>query len=237
MRNRGLSLIEMLLTMFIVAMAMAAAARTFNAGLTFDQKSARARDAFNDRLRVEDTITRLIAGANLKGKDSYFLSPIPISDAGVEQQPFDSVLGAGSASLAFTSLAEAPPARMLTQTGGDLLTFNGRFGPIGGETEVGISTIAVGDPSGKRGLFLREQRPADAEPSRGGHESLLDEHLRDIRFEFWDGTTWQTSWDTKNTQKGKLPTVARITYILREEDTPRTFTVRLQIDGGGAASQ
>src|SRR4051812_37771020 len=104
MRNRGLSLIEMLLTMFIVAMAMAAAARTFNAGLIFDQKSGLAREAFNDRLRVEDTITRLISGANLKGKDSYFLSPIPVSAAGLEQQPYYSVLGAGSASLAFTTL-------------------------------------------------------------------------------------------------------------------------------------
>jgi hypothetical protein len=78
-------------------------------------------------------------------------------------------------------------------------------------------------------LFLREQRPADSDPTQGGEESLLNPDLRDIRFEFYDGSDWVDSWDSRNDQKGKLPSAVRVSYVLNSESLQRTFIIRLPL--------
>jgi hypothetical protein len=113
---------------------------------------------------------------------------------------------------------------------------NMSFGPIVANSEVSFSMIPVGDAGPKNGLFLREQRPADGDPKQGGIESVMNPLVRDIRFEFFDGTNWQTAWDTTGTQKGSLPNAVRVTYLLNGEKQPRSFLVQLALTGAGSAA-
>ncbi len=231
MRNRshGLSLIELLVAIFIVAVVSGAVARTFIAGLRLQSHAAKTFDARMNRIRFEDAVGRLISGADLHGTGSYFIAPVPSSSAGLEQRPQDSPLGFGALSLVLTTSAVAPPAAYLATPNQQFEALNVRFGAVSDCAEVALSMVPVGQAGMRQGLFLREQRPADGDPTQGGEESLLNPDLRDIRFEFYDGTTWTDSWDSRNAQKGKLPSAVRVIYLLNTETTPHTFLVRLPL--------
>ncbi len=234
-RIRGMSAVELLVAITIVVIATGAVARAFSAGLDYQSRSEKSRDRIDARVRFEDRITRLIGGATLQGANTYFISPISTSDAGVEQHIADSVLATGSASLMLTSLFDATPVHYLTSTDNDFEHLNQTFGPQVGPAEVAFSLIPVGDAGNKKGLFLREQRPCDSDPKQGGAESDLNPEVQDIRFEFYNGAEWQTSWDSTGNEKGKLPSGIRVTYILRGDHQPNSFVVRPTISGGGSS--
>jgi hypothetical protein len=245
-KTRGISLLELLLTIALLAITMGAVTQAFIAGLGAESHIATAREAKEERYRFEDDLQKLIEGAELSDPNSAFVSPIPATNqkaspnsspqgAG-DQSGSGGGLPAGSASLVFGTWSVAPNIRFVEQTNAAWEDLNSRFGPQGGSTEVALSTIPVGDAGPKRGLFIREDRPAQADPSTGGMERLYSSKVRDIRFEFYDGTTWQTSWDSKNTEKGQLPIAVRVTYLLNTESSPRSFIARLRIAAGGSSS-
>jgi type II secretory pathway pseudopilin PulG len=229
-RFRGMSAVEMMVGIAIIAVATGAVARAFSSGLDYQNLSEKARDRTDARIRFEDRMTRLIRGATLTGANTYLISPVESSDAGVTPPSTQTILAAGSASLMLTSLFDAPTVRYLTSTESDFQILNQTFGPQTGVAEIAFSTIPVGDAGIKQGLFMREQKPSDTDPKQGGTEFDFNPDVLDIRFEFYDGTQWQTAWDTTtDAQKGKLPTAVRVTYVLRGDQQPYSFLVRLMI--------
>lgn len=222
MIRRGLSLIELLLSILIVAIATGAATRAYLSGVTFDEKFNRTLDAKRSATRFEDQVTRLLRGAELGTADSVFISPAPASG---KPSP-------GVASLVFTTWS-APVPSPYADAKGDFETLNERFGPQAGPAEVSLSTDPVGEVGGDvQGLFLRTQRPPDGDPSQGGEETLLDERVRQVEFSFSDGQDWLPSWDSKQANKDKMPVAVRVRYLFGDETTPRTFLVRLPLGGG-----
>jgi hypothetical protein len=227
--------LELMIAVVIVTIAAGAAARAFIAGLGYEQRFVENVEARADRVFLEDSMARLLVGAQLQGDDSYFVSPIP--NLGTAAQSGASGLGTGASSIAFTTTSRELPPRYLQNRDTDWQTLNERFGPEGGATEVAFSTTPAGDAGALRGLFLREQIPPDAEASRGGKERLLDERVQDIRFEFYDGTNWKDTWDSRGeTDKGKLPATVRVSYVLNGDTKPRSFLVRLPLAGAKGGS-
>ena len=226
--RRGISLVELLVAVVIVTLVSTAAANAFIAGLRFQSKSERVMDETTDRVRLEDHMRELIESADLHGNGSYFISPIPASDSGIGQQAQDSGLGAGSPSLVLTAPA-TPKIQLLNETGQTFQTLNQKYGPLSDCSEIALSMTPVGDAGDRTGLFLREQAPADSDPTQGGEESLLSPAVQDIRFEFYDGTTWAATWDSRSANKGKLPAAVRITYALPNDPQTHSLIVRLPL--------
>ncbi len=136
---------------------------------------------------------------------SYFRTPL---DDGTSGQP--------ASSLVFTAGGERVPPSY--QAADDTLdTLNERYGPVGGLAEVSLSTTALGEPNGQTGLYLREQRPPDADSEQGGYESVFEASVEQIGFEFFDGSTWVTSWDTQSGER-RLPAAVRVSYRRTGED-------------------
>jgi hypothetical protein len=235
MKTRGISLVELLVTLFIFVITMGAVIDAFVSGLGSEKHTFEARKSKEETFRFEDGLSKLIAYADLTDSSSVFESPIP-SDGQAPPPDSSSGLAQGSSSLVITTWNPPPGVRFLEQSDAPWESLNSRFGPEGGTTEVALSTVPVGDAGAKLGLFIREQKPPQTDPSSGGTERVYSPNVRDIRFEFYDGTTWQTSWDSKNAQKGALPTAVRITYLAFNEKTPHTFLIRLRTAAGGAPS-
>jgi hypothetical protein len=232
----------MLLSVSIIAITMVAVARTFAEGLTYESNSNATRDAFDDRIRFEDEMTRLLEGITLHAATAYLVSPVTqsASSANTPTAPktdnSTNELGKGASDICFTTSGIATPQEFLKQTGADFATLNRKFGPQGGLAETELSITPVGDAGDLKGLFLRTQRPPDSDPTQGGEETLLAQNLRDIRFEFYDGTDWQTSWDSRNGNKDKLPDAIRVTYLFPQDRLPHSFVVRLLLKDAGPVS-
>lgn len=224
---KGVSLIELLLTLFLLSLTMAAVLRAFVAGLSAEKRIATARDTSEESIRLEEGISSLIAGSDLTDGESEFISPVPRNNLSSQTQPSGGGLPPGSSSLSFTTWSKPPPTRYFGQGQRPWEALNSQFGPQGGTTQFALALDPVGDAGLKQGLFIREQKPPQQDISVGGTERLYSSQVADIRFEFYDGTAWQTSWDSRNGQKGKLPAAVRVTYLLRNEQTPHSFLVRI----------
>lgn len=224
------------MTALITMLVVGVVARAFSAGLTFEQKSSKHRTEIAQRLWFEDQVTSLISGATLQGANAAFVSPIPASvntsGLGVPQ---GSSLGAGSSSLVLTNVTLPVPLRQLSAKDADFETLNRQFGPAGGLVEVAFSMTAVGDPKGQKGLFLREQCPADEDLLQGGEDQVFGRDVQDIRFQFSDGKQWQDTWDSKNADKGKLPKLVKVRYQVTGEQDAREILVRLPLSDAVAS--
>ena len=235
-RSRGLSLIELLLSISITAIAMVAVGRTFSEGLTYEANADRTRSDFDQRVRFEDAVTGMIRGISIHAANGFLVAPVTQSGTNDSLQQSSATtphLGAGASNVAFTTSSLTPPQGYMQQTGENFVSLNREFGPQGGLTEVELSMTPVGDPGDVSGLFFRTQRPADSDPTQGGDETLLVPGLADIRFEFYDGSDWVTSWDSKNGQKDKLPAAIRVTYAFPKDPIVHSFVVRLLLKDAG----
>jgi len=58
----------------------------------------------------------------------------------------------------------------VTNTTDDFETQQTLYGPVGGVSEISLSTTAVGDAGSHTGLFERRQTPSDGDPTQGGTE-------------------------------------------------------------------
>ena len=169
--------------------------------------------------QFEERLRRLIQAAwlNTSATDTltYFLGETADSSSATS--------GNGANRLTFTALGLRPPGKTLT-TETDFQQNNQSIGPVGGPIEISISTTAVGQaPGNTTGLVIREQTPADTDPTQGGTERLFDSRVTSINFEFWDGTTWQQSWTTSSTRR--LPSAVRVTYSLDQDSRSHVMVV------------
>lgn len=238
MRRRGITLVELLLALAISVMVMMAAGNAYVIGLRNARDLSRGRDALARRSAFMATLTDLFGhayvDADTTNANTYFLSGDAIASA-VTTTTSGTVSASGNASsgsgdntsLVFTVMGRQLPRGLLSSTA-DFETNNGTYGPVAGVTEVQLGMTATGTPSaGQTGLFLREQAPADTDPSQGGFESVLSPDVESISFEFYDGAQWLTTWDTTTMTPRRLPSAVRVTFRLKDdtEDTIVTFAV------------
>lgn len=221
MKRRGLTLIELLLAATISAFIVVSVAGAYVTGINFEKGLNTSHDRDEAKVVFESRITNLIKGAFVTSDtadlSSYFVAQAT-ADAG-------STVGADT--LTFTTTSEGVNSSLITSED-DFETLNQKYGPQGGLAEVSLSVTPVGDPAGKSGLFLREQRPSDGDATQGGYETLLSPDVTTIGFEFYDGTDWATEWDTLTDGTRRIPAAVRVTYTLSgEEDTNHVILVRL----------
>ncbi len=226
MKRRGITLLELMVSVVITAIIVAAAAQAtavalrHNAGVQASRVVSDRNEDFEARLR------RLIELSYLSTvtteASSFFIGGDNTGDT-------DSSMATAGGGLIFTILGEKLPADYLESTD-DFETLNQTYGPRGGMTEVSLSLTPIGNDSGSQtGLFIRRQTPADGDPSQGGFESVFDSGVEQISFEFYDGTDWATSWDTQAMETPRLPAAVRVTYRRTNDAADRIFVVRLPL--------
>lgn len=219
MRRRGLTLIELMVTIGILVVIVAALGTAFNVAVRTEMDLGGSRYRMDAKMRFEDKITEFLRSAYLTEEETntYFYGQIAGSSS----------IGSGGADqIIFTAIGLRPNAAAVNSEELDFQTRNDRFGPVGGVTEVSISSLPVGSPPNNlEGVFLRTQNPADLDYEQGGYEQLLSSDVSSISFEFFDGTDWQLDWSTDTERV--LPQAVRVTYQFQDEDELSTFVVRL----------
>ena len=225
MRARGLTLVELLIAIVITALIAASASQATFVALRHQASAKEYRVAAARDAQFEDQLRRIISSASLSSVTtdpaSYYLGGDAAGDT-------DSNLQTSGAGLVFTALGDRLPAEYVTSQD-DFETLNSTYGPRGGLSEISISQTAIGNAPVSSGLFLRKQVPADGDSTQGGYESSLDSDIESISFEFYNGETWDLSWDTTSMDTPRLPAAVRVTYSRTSSPGDRTFVVRLPL--------
>lgn len=253
--KRGITLIELLLSLTIVVVVTMASTRAYISSLNYETRLREGRDAMAARGRFEDTLTDLIHHAwissSTTNRNSFFIGGSPTiiqttagagtTSGATTTTPSVSAAAGGTASGGGTGAYGTPNTMVFTAAGlspsgafmasnNDFETNNQSFGPQGGVTEVELSQNPVGaGGQGKSGLFLRTQTPADNDPTQGGDEQNLAPDVTQIGFEFFDGQNWDQSWDNRQQTPapGRLPAAVRITYRFKNDSEDHIFVVRI----------
>jgi prepilin-type N-terminal cleavage/methylation domain-containing protein len=225
MRKRGLTLIELMVAIVITAIIAASASQATYVAVRQNASAKAYRLAATRDAQFEDRLRALISSACLStvttDSASYYLG----GDAAGDTDQNITTSGAG---LVFTSLGERLPAEFVTSQD-DFETLNQTYGPRGGLTEVSISQSAIGNAPVSTGLYLRKQTPADGDSSQGGFESSLDPDIDSISFEFYNGESWDLTWDSTAMDVPRLPAAVRVTYSRTSDSVERIFVVRLPL--------
>lgn len=74
------------------------------------------------------------------------------------------------------------------------------------------------DPGAKGELFItrREDPTLDEDPFSGGETRVVGEGISGLDFEYFDGESWTSSWDSR--EEDLLPLAVRATLVLRTEE-------------------
>ncbi len=251
-RRSGLTLIELLVVCAMMGFIITGALTALTQTARFQQRMEGAVDRDSTNMAFEEKLVSLLKGAEVSAsaanQDSFFIGQAGnLTEAGVSSgsgglstgnlSTGNLALPGGAAdTLIFTTAGQAVSDATL-KLEDDWETQNQHFGPQGGIEEVQLGPTPVGTADGQTGLFLREQRPADADPSQGGNESVLNAEIKSIQFEFWDGATWQTTWDTR-TMSGarRIPAAIRVTYVLNSDSTDQNHVVVVQLPNSDVTS-
>jgi len=220
-RQRGLTLIEVLVVVAITGLLTIYAAQSLIAGADYERRIREASSRQRSDVELENDLRTFIESAflSLENTQTTFF----VGSEGLLNQDEG---GSNANTLTFTRVG----ARLSSDALGydDFELANEEIGTVGGTEEVTISLSATGSASGKTGLFIRQQNPADGDPSQGGIERVLNANVTSISYEFWDGAAWQTVWDTRTQGTARLPAAVRITYRLSNSETDRIVTLRLR---------
>lgn len=217
MRRRGLTLIELMITLAISGVLVMSIAMAFEYGVKFQrlvpQTEARMRAEVRFEQRLRELLEAAYLTADVTDQTAYFLT---LSTAGDLAEPD---------TLVFTALGSQPTAGYI-QSEDDFETLNEIYGPQGGLMEVSLSAVPIGDAPVDAALFVRTQRPSDGDPTQGGMESALMEGIDSVRFLFFDGFEWVDEWDTLALSR-RLPAAVSIIYTFVDDEEEYSLTVRL----------
>lgn len=211
--RRGFTAVEMLIVIAMTAIILSAAFSALSSTYGYDARLRAGREAAVQTRKTEETLRSWLRRAALSTVNTDTANYFVLTDQN------------GAQELTFTAAGERLPSSFLGSSDLDFETRNERFGPHGGLAEVSFSTAGTGDGASKRGLFLRTQRPADGDLSQGGYQEVVDPKVESISYEFWDGTAWQTEWNTQAMSVPRLPAAVRITYRQEGDTNDRILTV------------
>ena len=224
--RRGITLLEVMIVTLCMAVIIGAST---NAVLTAIQHTGRVKASrvVNDRNAIfEDRLRSILQNAYLSSvaadTNSYFLGGQGVVVSPTITNSTDNYQN----QLVFTGLSQRIPSELIDSTE-TFENLNKAFGPEGGMTEYSVSLTPVGQAPVDQALFLRHQTPADGDPSQGGMESVLDPDITSISYEFYNGTDWDTSWDSTTQATPRLPAAVRITYRRKNDSADHIFIVRL----------
>jgi len=228
------TLLELLIVLGLTGMITAALTTAYVAGADYETRIRVSREEAARRRAFEDRITDLLRHAYISN-DSTDTTTYFIGGA------VDGTLGGGTSlggsiaeSVTFTTVGQRISAAVASSQD-DFETLNRDRGPQGGVAEVSVGLTPVGDPGNQEGLFLREQRPSDGDPTQGGFESVLSDQVDRVEFEFFDGLQWQPTWDTQTQTTKRLPAAVRVTYQFLGDEEDRVLVV--QIPGSDVTPQ
>ncbi len=242
MKRSGFTLIELLLALAGTVVITAAVLNTYSTAVKVGPAIQAGQSTIDEKILFQDKVTDILTHVYVKnngatialtagGQSTYFTTDPQVSAnsglAGGGNAGSNSA-GASGSTLVFTALGEPTNQAALKDPSNDFTQQNQIRGPQGGMIEYSISLNAVGSAGDKKGIFMRMQRPADADPTQGGDEWLALPDIDSLLFEFWDGTTWQQSWDTTTQTPIRLPAAVRVTYA-KGSDTPTVFVVQLPL--------
>lgn len=219
-RSRGVTLVEILIAISLMAILGLVLARSLEAGTNLERRMNQnwsrvsAEREFERRLRQSIGSARLSATTGATSS-FFYAGAVALGGNGITS---DSVTWTGDAS---------PPA-VLVEASGTFEELNERIGPQGGLAEYSLSTTPIGQAGGRTGLFLRVQVPADGDPTQGGFEQLLNENIDSLSFEFFDGLVWVGAWDTSLSNPPRIPAAVRMTYRLTGDAREHQLVIRLK---------
>lgn len=226
MKRRGVILLELLVALAVAAILSVGLMATMDMLVSYQTRVPENRDKILNATNLDDRLRELISAAFVDQDEAdtgtYFIASTEEGDAELEAST--------SPILTFTVVGRRMSSQFMESEETDFEARNEAYGPVGGITEVSLSTTAVGDAADRTGLFLREQTPSDEDDTQGGFESVFDERVISIGFEFFDGTDWTSTWDT-STGERRIPSLVRVHYRLssdEEEATEHLLTVRLR---------
>lgn len=217
--SRGLSLIELLMAMLILAIIIPALTMTVSSAVRYESRMDEVYQVSSEKVAFEDRLKAIVEKAYIKGTPgdttTYFVFS---STSNTSDETADT--------LTFTSIGNTPSKPMMASED-NFEALNAVYGPQGGVREVSLSMVPVGDAGDNEGLFIREQIPADTDTTQGGIEQVLNANVASVRFEAWDGTQWVTSWDTTTMATPRLPAAISVYYRFIGEDQDRLLVIRL----------
>jgi general secretion pathway protein J len=214
-KNRGFTLLEIVVSMSILAMISLLIYGAFTSmarGKKGEEiKSERARTGRTAILRM----TREISGAflSLHTPTNPALIIRMTTFSSVNSNPFDR--------LDFTSFAHR---RIQADT------------PESDQAEIGYFVVPDPDKTDKMDLVRREQTPIDLDPRRGGQTNVLAEDVESFNLRFFDpqSWTWVETWDSMQAASGqpnRLPYEVEITLVLAHcpHGVDSTFKTKFQM--------
>ncbi|MEQ1935628.1 MAG: prepilin-type N-terminal cleavage/methylation domain-containing protein [Fimbriimonadaceae bacterium] len=231
MRTRAFTLIELLTAMALSGIVLIGTVAAMGVAVRTQNADGARRAEFETKLGFENRIRKILGHAYVSSDpnntNTYFIGRVLSGGSELGDS-------ASSDELVFTAVGMGVPSNVQATTETDFEQRNATFGPVGGPTEIGISMQAVGDAGDRTGIFIREQHPADSDTELGGYESVLDDGISGVSFEFFDGTDWIGEWGNDGART--LPLAVRVTYQRTdEEDTTHVFVVRMP-SGTGAVT-
>jgi len=223
--RRGISLLELLAVLVIAVLLSTSLATSFSAAMQYQMRTKPIREAQLQQIAFEDRLSKLLSRAfvddDQANANTYFVGQLDPSGSNANDA------GTGATELIFTVAGGALPGSAIASQEADFETRNEQLGPVGGMTECRLALTPIGEAGNRTGLFLREQTPADEDPDQGGYESVVDDRIAAISFEFYDGTDWVSEWDTRTAER-RIPAAIRISYIFDGEETTRQMVVKLR---------
>ncbi|MGC4044510.1 MAG: prepilin-type N-terminal cleavage/methylation domain-containing protein [Armatimonas sp.] len=218
----GLTLLELIIAVAIMAILVGALAFAFSGGLNYERVARRRQTEAGRVEALEKRLTHLIQSARLPANgqtdtSGYFIAATESGDSSL-----------GAERITFQTTGDDVPLAA-RESADDFETQHEARGPVGGLAEVSLSMTAVGDAGNRQGLFERLQRPSDADPDQGGQERVLSPDVVRLGFEFYNGTDWITTWDTTDggTEVYRLPAAVRVNYAMTGD--PETLTRQLVV--------
>lgn len=223
--RRGITLLELLTAVFIVGLLATSLAASFSAAVRYQTQTRAPRQELLQQIAFEDKLKNLISRAyvdeDLANDHTYFIGQLdPAGDTVGDA-------GTGATELIFTTTGGPMSGRAIADIDTDFEARNERLGPVGGVTENRLALTPIGDAGDRLGIFHREQTPADMDPDQGGYETVIDDRVVAMSFEFYDGTDWLPEWDTRIADR-RVPAAVRVTYMFDGDETPRELIVKMR---------
>jgi type II secretory pathway pseudopilin PulG len=218
-RTSGISLFEVLIGVAMALIIASAASAAFAAAMRWQESVPEARRSSGQLAQVEQRLRRILQGAYLDPDQTDATTYFILQNSSGASDSADEVI--------FTSAGAAPDGGYLTaEPDAAFEDLNRQFGPQCGLAEIRLGLSPIGDGAAAEGLFLREQKPPDGDPTQGGWESLALEGVEQISFEGFNGADWVGTWDTRTAER-RIPAAIRVRYILAGDGIERSFVARL----------